>query len=131
MTKNDKEIRATLKDIINKKERAMEAWEAPKDDLLGILLESNHREIQEHENSKADGMTNDEVMQECKLFYFAGQETTSFLLVWTMVLFSEYPEWQKRAREETLRYRPSLLHDYILSCFAFLQLQFYITLIVS
>ena len=105
MTKNDKDIRATLKDIINKKERAMEAGEAPKDDLLGILLESNHREIQKHGNSKADGMTNDEVMQECKLFYFAGQETTSVLLVWTMVLLSKYPEWQKRAREETLRYR--------------------------
>ena len=105
MTENDRDIKASLRDIINRREKAMEKGEAPKDDLLGILLESNHREIQEHGNSKADGMTNDEVMQECKLFYFAGQETTSVLLVWTMVLLSKYPEWQKRAREEALRYR--------------------------
>ncbi|KAK4285801.1 hypothetical protein QN277_002449 [Acacia crassicarpa] len=102
MTRNERDIRASLKGIINKKEKAMEAGEASKDNLLGILLESNHKEIEQHGKSKDNVMTIEEVIEECKLFYFAGQETTSCLLVWTMVLLGKYPEWQKRAREEVL-----------------------------
>ncbi|KAJ4977233.1 hypothetical protein NE237_002339 [Protea cynaroides] len=103
LKENYKEISAILMDIINKRLKAMKNGEANNDDLLGLLLESNQKEIQENKNKKNIGMTMEDVIEECKLFYFAGQETTSVLLVWTMIVLSMHPEWQVQAREEVLQ----------------------------
>lgn len=104
MKEIDKELRASLLGIIKNREKAMIAGEAAKDDLLGILMDSNFREIEEHGNNKNTGITINDVIEECKLFYFAGQETTSVLLVWTLVLLSMHQDWQARAREEVFRF---------------------------
>ncbi|KAL3364185.1 hypothetical protein AABB24_013105 [Solanum stoloniferum] len=101
MLKIEKEIQTTIRRIIDKRLRAIEGGETSKDDLLGILLESNMKEIELH-CRKDFGMTISDVVDECKLFYFAGQETTSVLLVWTMILLCLHPEWHVRAREEVL-----------------------------
>ncbi|CAH9116696.1 unnamed protein product [Cuscuta europaea] len=97
-----KEVKSSVHTIIEKRLKAMHAGDTSKDDLLGILLQSNLQEIEKHGN-KGVGMSIEEVIEECKLFYFAGQETTSVLLVWTMVLLSKFQEWQAQAREEVLR----------------------------
>lgn len=98
-----REIQSLVKGIIKQRETAMGRGEIiHDDDLLGILMESNVREIQEQGNKKM-GMSIDDVIEECKLFYFAGSETTSNLLVWTLVMLSQYQEWQARAREEVLQ----------------------------
>jgi len=99
----NRDIIASLNDIINKREKEIKAGEATKNDLLGILLESNHKEIEDNNNNKNVGMNLDDVIKECKLFYLAGEETTSVLLVWTIVLLSGHPNWQARAREEVLQ----------------------------
>ncbi|XP_062007275.1 cytochrome P450 72A397-like [Rosa rugosa] len=104
MKQIDKEIRGLLKGIIIKREQAIKAGETTKDDLLGALLESSLNDIQGHgKNNKNVGMSIEDVIEECKLFYFAGQETTSVLLVWTMILLSQNQNWQDRARQEILQ----------------------------
>ncbi|XP_071905021.1 cytochrome P450 CYP72A219-like isoform X1 [Coffea arabica] len=97
-----REVNGSVREMINTRRKAMRAGEAGSDDLLGLMLQSNSQEIEKHGN-KDSGMTTEEIVDECKLFYFAGQETTSALLVWTMVLLCRYPEWQARAREEVLQ----------------------------
>jgi cytochrome P450 len=99
----DKEIKGLVRGIINKREKAIKAGEPSKDDLLSTLMESNFKAIQEHGNNKNLGMSIEEVIEECKLFYFAGQATTAVLLVWTMILLAENQNWQTHAREEVLQ----------------------------
>ncbi|XP_047945065.1 cytochrome P450 CYP72A219-like [Salvia hispanica] len=97
-----KEVRSIICDLIDTRVEAMASEEAKHEDLLGILLESNSQEIREH-GSKSFGISMDDVVEECKLFYFAGQETTASLLVWTMIMLSKHPEWQTKARDEVLQ----------------------------
>uniref|UniRef100_A0ACD5YYK5 Uncharacterized protein n=1 Tax=Avena sativa TaxID=4498 RepID=A0ACD5YYK5_AVESA len=47
-------------------------------------------------------MTPEEIIEECKNFFFAGKETLSSLLTWTTVALAMHPEWQDRARQEVL-----------------------------
>ncbi|KAG6511155.1 hypothetical protein ZIOFF_029210 [Zingiber officinale] len=96
----DKEVRDILLRIIRKREESMKSSDAKSDDLLGLLLESNLQHGREQGNA---GLTTDEVVEECKLFYLAGQETTALLLTWTMVVLSMHQDWQERARQEVLR----------------------------
>ncbi|KAL6615624.1 hypothetical protein ACP70R_037894 [Stipagrostis hirtigluma subsp. patula] len=105
------EIEGLLKGIIAKRENALRAGNATSDDLLGLLLESNMEHCRGDGDSKA-GITTDDVIGECKLFYFAGMETTSVLLTWTMVVLCMHPEWQDRAREEVLHVFGSGTPDY-------------------
>ncbi|KAF8019473.1 hypothetical protein BT93_G0225 [Corymbia citriodora subsp. variegata] len=86
MKEIDHKIKGVLEEIVIKREKAMKEGRADDDDLLG----SGHQK----------GMSIEDVIQECKAFNFAGQETTSVLLTWTLILLSKYQNWQDRAREE-------------------------------
>ncbi|KAJ0662196.1 putative secologanin synthase [Helianthus annuus] len=92
----EREVKATIKSIIDKRVVAMNSGETSDNDLLGILLDSNYKEIKEHGNNNF-GLSIDEIIDECKLFYFAGQDTTGNTLVWTMLLLSQHIDWQTRA----------------------------------
>ena len=101
MRQISKEVNSILRELVGKRIEAMKEGEPTKDDLLGLLLESNMRDTDENGQSNL-GMTIEEVIEECKVFYFAGMETTSVLMTWAMVLLSMQREWQDRAREEVI-----------------------------
>ncbi|KAL5229002.1 hypothetical protein ABZP36_017267 [Zizania latifolia] len=104
-----REVCKILRGIIGKRQRDINNGETSNDDLLGLLVESNMRES----NGKAElGMSTEDIIEECKLFYFAGMETTSVLLTWTLVVLSMHPEWQERAREEVLHHFKRTTPDY-------------------
>ncbi|XP_038984948.1 cytochrome P450 CYP72A219-like isoform X3 [Phoenix dactylifera] len=94
----DREIKTMLRNMIEKKLNSMKMGGSLGTDLLGLLLQFSNNNDQ-----KNYSITIDEVIEECKLFYFAGQETTSVWLTWTMILLSFHPNWQQRAREEVLK----------------------------
>ncbi|KAK2989447.1 hypothetical protein RJ640_018765 [Escallonia rubra] len=91
----DNEIKCMLRNMIQKKEVAVQNGEPFGDDLLGLLLQCKG----ELDNE----MTTEDVIEECKLFYFAGQETTANWLTWTIIVLSMHPNWQDKAREEVLQ----------------------------
>jgi len=101
MRQISKEVNSILRELVGKRIQAMKEGEPTKDDLLGLWLESNMRDTDEKGQSNL-GMTIEEVIEECKVFYFAGMETTSVLMTWAMVLLSMQREWQDRAREEVI-----------------------------
>ncbi|CAI9102995.1 OLC1v1001402C1 [Oldenlandia corymbosa var. corymbosa] len=97
------EADAIMRDLIKKREERMLKDEVNSEDLLGLLLESNQNEMKKNGNNKSFGLTTDDVIEEFKLLYLAGQETTSNLLVWTMVMLGIHRDWQEKAREEVFQ----------------------------
>ncbi|KAK3041742.1 hypothetical protein RJ639_000666 [Escallonia herrerae] len=84
----DNEIKCMLRNMIQKKEVTVHYGEPFGDDLLGLLLRCKG----ELDNE----MRTEDVIEECKLFYFAGQETTANWLTWTIIVLSMHPNWQDK-----------------------------------
>nr|XP_016509244.1 PREDICTED: cytochrome P450 734A1-like [Nicotiana tabacum] len=62
--------------------------------LLSLLMTASEAE---------HGFGVEEVIDECKTFYFAGKETASNLLTWAVLLLALHQEWQDKARDEVFR----------------------------
>ena len=101
----DKEITSMLRNMIQNKWIAMRTGQSRVNDLLGLLLQSNDQENlpENGSNKKSNEMTIEEVIEECKQFYLAGQETTSSWLTWIIIVLAMHPIWQEKAREEVLQ----------------------------
>lgn len=63
-------------------------------DLLGLMIQASN---------SSDSVSVNDIVEECKGFFFAGKHSTSNLLTWTTVLLAMHPQWQVRARDEVLR----------------------------
>ncbi|KAL6850355.1 hypothetical protein ACP4OV_020982 [Aristida adscensionis] len=94
-------LRANITAMMQARVAAKDAKCGYGDDLLGLLVAAWSPEPQG--GSETLTMTTQEVVDECKTFFGAGQETTATLLVWTMFLLAVHQEWQDKVREEVLR----------------------------
>ncbi|XP_052158085.1 cytochrome P450 734A4 [Oryza glaberrima] len=61
-------------------------------DLLGLMINAGVNRT----------MPVEDMVEECKTFFFAGKQTTTNLLTWATVLLAMHPDWQDRARREVL-----------------------------
>ncbi|KAL6657033.1 hypothetical protein ACP70R_004813 [Stipagrostis hirtigluma subsp. patula] len=93
----DRQVRGMLMDIIRSRLAAKDTA-GYGNDLLGLMLEACAPE-----HGETPALTMDEIIDECKTFFFAGHDTTSHLLTWTMFLLSTHPEWQDKLRDEVRR----------------------------
>lgn len=66
-------------------------------DFLGLLLKAHH------DTNDKQRILIDDLVDECKSFYFVGQETTNSLLSWTVILLALHSDWQEEARKEVLQ----------------------------
>ncbi|MED6143435.1 hypothetical protein PIB30_006009 [Stylosanthes scabra] len=73
-------------------------------DLLGLLMNGGG-------GGGGGGVGNDvlterEVVDECKTFFFGGHETTALAITWTLMLLALHPHWQIQLRHEIFQLLP-------------------------
>ncbi|KAL0653869.1 hypothetical protein Bca4012_096560 [Brassica carinata] len=100
LRETERDIRAIFKDMIETKEKEIKRGRAndKNSDLLCSMLDSNAKQIKQH--GPDSGLSLDDLIDDCKAFYLAGQHATSSLFVWTLVALSQHQDWQNKARDE-------------------------------
>ncbi|CAN7053071.1 unnamed protein product [Brassica rapa subsp. trilocularis] len=89
--KLDRKMKNSVKKVVDSRLASKQDYE---DDLLGIMLKSCESERKERK------LSIEEIIDECKTFFFGGYETNSNLLTWTTMLLSLHQDWQEKLRDE-------------------------------
>ncbi|KAG9441240.1 hypothetical protein H6P81_017094 [Aristolochia fimbriata] len=81
--------------IISRKTGGRSTSRPAGNDLLSLLMAEN-----EKNGGVGKKLTDRELVDECKTFFFGGVETTALAVSWTLLLLAQHPDWQKRLGEE-------------------------------
>lgn len=94
--KLEKGIRQSIMKIVKQRQNKVKNGEDENfgSDYLGLLLQAYH------DDNENKWISMHDVVDECKLVYFAGQETTNSLLSWIILLLAIHIDWQEEARKE-------------------------------
>jgi cytochrome P450 len=118
-------LNTLLLEIIQDGRRAVEQGKMDSygNDLLGRMIAA----ASEGTNENTNEFNLASVFNNCKNFYFAGQETVANVTSFTVLMLARHQEWQDRARKEVLElvadeenFDPSVLsHLKVVSFFCF------------
>ncbi|KDP28356.1 hypothetical protein JCGZ_14127 [Jatropha curcas] len=105
--KLDRKIRNSLRQIIKSRLDSASSDCNYGDDLLGLMIEASETD----QNKDGLKLNMDDIVEECKTFFFAGHETSSNVLTWTIFLLSIHQDWQTKLRQEVLEECGSKIPD--------------------
>ncbi|KAG8654209.1 hypothetical protein MANES_05G109200v8 [Manihot esculenta] len=91
-------IRDSILKMIKKREEEAKLRQVDSygSDFLGVLIKASK------DVDKTKQISIEDLIDECKTFYIAGQETTASALTWNILLLAIHTDWQEKAREEVL-----------------------------
>ncbi|CAL1542566.1 unnamed protein product [Lymnaea stagnalis] len=88
---------STIQNVIAQKRKRLAAGHAS-NDLLARLLQAR--------DENGNGLTDDCLLDQVCGFLFAGFETTSMNLTWTLLMLAEHPDIQEKVRQEVMTLLP-------------------------